>query len=179
MGLSDDEKKSGPVVNNPEAHDDESDTDQISLDAQDGVKQIEATTKVWTKTALIVAYVMCVNPSHSPFPALISVSLTRPSIDCRIWVIYFVDSTQQGTTGTLTTYVTSKFDHHSLTPAVNIMSSLIGGISKLTLAKILDVWGRPQGYLVSIIICTLGIIMMAACRNVETYAAAQVFYWVG
>lgn len=26
---------------------------------------------------------------------------------------------------------------------------------------------------------TLGLVMMAACRNVETYAAAQVFYWVG
>lgn len=24
-----------------------------------------------------------------------------------------------------------------------------------------------------------GLILMAACRNVETYAAAQVFYWVG
>lgn len=59
------------------------------------------------------------------------------------------------------------------------MSSLIGGISKLTLAKVLDVWGRPQGYAASILAWTLGLVMMAACQNVETYAAAQVFYWVG
>ena len=96
-----------------------------------------------------------------------------------MWVIYFVDSTQQGTTQALTPYVTSAFQEHSLTAATGIMSSIIGGISKLTLAKILDVWGRPQGYAVAIVCCTLGIVMMAACKNVETYAAAQVFYWVG
>lgn len=28
-------------------------------------------------------------------------------------------------------------------------------------------------------LCTIGLILMAVCRNVETYAAAQVFYWVG
>lgn len=96
-----------------------------------------------------------------------------------MWVIYFVDTMQQGTTGALKPYVTSTFSLHSLTAATDIMSSLIGGISKLTLAKILDVWGRPQGYAVSILACTLGLVMMAACQNVETYAAAQVFYWVG
>ncbi|KAJ1677952.1 hypothetical protein EV182_005093, partial [Spiromyces aspiralis] len=96
-----------------------------------------------------------------------------------IWVIYFVDTIQQGTTSALTPHVTSDFRMHSLTAATGIMSSLIGGISKLTLAKILDVWGRPQGYALSIVICTIGIIMMATCQNVEAYAAAQVFYWVG
>lgn len=59
------------------------------------------------------------------------------------------------------------------------MSNIIAGVFKLTLAKILDVWGRPQGYALSVFTLTLGLIMMAACRNVETYAAAQVFYWVG
>lgn len=96
-----------------------------------------------------------------------------------MWVIYFVDTIQQGTTTSLKPYVTSSFSLHSLTGATDIMSSLIGGISRLTLAKILDVWGRPQGFAVCIVMCTLGLVMMAACQNVETYAAAQVFYWVG
>jgi MFS family permease len=59
------------------------------------------------------------------------------------------------------------------------MSSIIGGVSNLTLGKLLDVWGRSEGYALSVIVLTLGIIMMAACQNVETYAAAQVFYWFG
>ncbi|KAG5969010.1 hypothetical protein E4U57_002449 [Claviceps arundinis] len=121
---------------------------------QQGVRTMEAITSVWTKTALVVAYAM-------------------------IWVIYFADSLQQATTGNLTPYVTSAFKQHSLTPTVSITSNIVGGVFKLTLAKVLDVFGRPQGYLLSIILTTLGLVMMAVCRNVETYAAAQVFYWVG
>lgn len=130
------------------------DIESLSREAQSGVQAIEATAKVWTKTTLITAYIFT-------------------------WIIYFVDSMQEGTTGLLISYVTSSFAKHSLTPTVGIMSSIIGGVSKLTLAKILDVFGRPQGYLLSIMLATLGMVMMAATNNVETFAAAQVFYWVG
>jgi MFS family permease len=128
--------------------------DAIDTKAQAGVQNIEAITSVWTKSALFTAFAM-------------------------IWVIYFVDSMQQGTTGNLTPWVTSAFQEHSLTPTVSVMSSIIGGVFKLTLAKVLDIFGRPQGYLLSIVFTTMGLVMMAACKNVETYAAAQVFYWVG
>ena len=90
-----------------------------------------------------------------------------------------MDSIQSSTSGALTPYVTSSFGEHSLTATTSVFSQLIGGLSKLTLAKILDIWGRPQGYLLSVILLTTGLIMMAVCRNVETYAAAQVFYLVG
>jgi MFS family permease len=86
---------------------------------------------------------------------------------------------QQTTTGSLTPYVTSSFYEHSLTATTSVMSSIIGGLTTLPLSKILDIWGRPQGFLLMVIILTLGLIMMAACNNVKTYAAAQVFYWVG
>lgn len=59
------------------------------------------------------------------------------------------------------------------------MSSLFGGLTKLPLAKILDTWGRPQGLLLMLFIWVIGFIMMAACNNVETYAAAQVFSSIG
>lgn len=126
----------------------------IDPNAQVGVQKIEAAANVWTKTTLILAFIL-------------------------IWIVYFVDALQQGTTGVLTVYVTSRFTKLGLTPTVNILSNIIGGVFKLTVAKILDVFGRPQGYMFSVIICTLGLIMMAATPNVETYAAAQVFYWVG
>lgn len=96
-----------------------------------------------------------------------------------IWIIYFVDAMQQTTTGSLTAYVTSSFNEHSLTAATSIMSSIIGGLFQLPLAKVLDIWGRPQGFAFMVLILTIGLVMMAACNNVQTYAAAQVFYWVG
>lgn len=86
---------------------------------------------------------------------------------------------QQTVTGSLTPYVTSAFKEHSLTATTSIMSSLIGGIFQLPLAKILNIWGRPQGFALMVFILSMGLIMMAACKNVQTYAAAQVFYWVG
>lgn len=86
---------------------------------------------------------------------------------------------QQGMANSLTPYVTSSFQLHSLTATTSIMSSIIGGLTKLPLAKVLDIWGRPHGFALMVFFLTLGLIMMAGCNNVETYAAAQVFYWVG
>ncbi|KAH6673434.1 putative siderophore iron transporter mirB [Halenospora varia] len=147
------DKEAGATATSRDHHH-ESDDESVDKDAQAGVRAIEATTSVWTKRDLIIAYIL-------------------------IWVIYFVDAMQQTTTGSLTPYVTSSFALHSLTAATSIMSSLIGGIFKLPLAKILDIWGRPQGFAFMLFLLEVGLIMMAGCKNVETYAAAQVFYWVG
>lgn len=76
-------------------------------------------------------------------------------------------------------FVTSHFQRHSLTAAVGVMSSIIGGLSKIPLAKLLDTWGRPQGLALSLFFWVVGLIMMAGCNTVETYAAAQVFSSVG
>lgn len=81
--------------------------------------------------------------------------------------------------GGLVAYVTSSFAQHGLTATTSVMANLIGGLSKIPLAKILDIWGRPQGFVLMLACLVIGLIMMAACQNVETYAAAQVFYWVG
>ncbi|KAK2740111.1 MFS siderochrome iron transporter 1 [Myotisia sp. PD_48] len=130
------------------------DEDEISSDAQYGVQNMEAITTVWSRTHLIIAYIL-------------------------IWIITFVDTMQQGMAFALTPYVTSSFYQHSLTATTMIMSGLIGGIIKLPLAKVLDIWGRPQGFGLMMCCLTIGLVMMAACNNVQTYAAAQVFYWVG
>ncbi|KAF4458387.1 siderophore iron transporter mirB [Fusarium albosuccineum] len=121
---------------------------------QAGVQKVEAIAIVWSRTSLIAAYVL-------------------------IWIVYFVVMMQQSATGALNPYVTSAFQSHSLTPTVTILSSVIGGVCNLTIAKILDIFGRPQGYAFSLFITTIGIIMMAATTSVEMYAAAQVFWTVG
>lgn len=79
----------------------------------------------------------------------------------------------------LNPYVVSAFKLHSLTAATGIVSSIVGGLFKIPLAKLLDTWGRPQGLLFSLLLWMVGYIMMATCKNVETYAAAQVFSSTG
>ncbi|KAH0595822.1 hypothetical protein MHUMG1_06370 [Metarhizium humberi] len=121
---------------------------------QDGVKKVEAAAAVWTKWHLVAAF-------------------------ANIWLIYFILSIMEVVFRTLDPFVTSAFQKHSLTAAMGIISSIVGGLSKLAIAKILDTVGRPQGMALALTFWVMGMVMMAACKNVETYAAAQVFAQTG
>ncbi|GMG33436.1 unnamed protein product [Aspergillus oryzae var. brunneus] len=79
----------------------------------------------------------------------------------------------------LNPYITSSFHKHGLLTVVSIMSTILGGSSKLTLAKIIDIWGRVEGFLFMLLIVVIGLIMKATCKNIETYVAAHTLYWVG
>jgi hypothetical protein len=81
---------------------------------------------------------------------------------------------QQQIQNNLSSYVTSSFLLLPLTGTTSIVSSIVGGVIKLPLAKAIDLIGRPEGFAFMTLLATLGLIMMAACKNVETYAAAQV-----
>lgn len=126
----------------------------VDTDVQHGIQEIEAVTLSWSKTSLLVAFVL-------------------------IWLVYFVQGLVGGISGALLPYVTSDFAMHSLTATTSVMSSVIGGVTNLSIAKTLDVFGRPQGFMFCAIVATIGLIMSAACNNVEAYAASQVFYTVG
>jgi hypothetical protein len=129
-------------------------SENLSADAQNGVRKIQAITTVWTKNHLLAAYIL-------------------------MWCITFIDALQQGTTGVLTPYVTSDFKQHSLTAYTGVMASIFGGVLRLPLAKVLDIFGRPHGFALAAFLLVIGLIMMAACNGVQTYSAAQIFYWVG
>ncbi|KAK3706078.1 hypothetical protein LTR37_012905 [Vermiconidia calcicola] len=139
---------------------DSSDKDLYSSDGvsislgQDGVKKAQATTIVWTRKALIVAYAL-------------------------IFIIFFVNSFQQQISGNLLAYVTSAFLQHPLLATTNVVSQLVAGVIKLPVAKLMDIFGRPQGFVLMLSCAVIGLIMMASTGSVEEYAAAQVFYWVG
>ncbi|KAM3415983.1 hypothetical protein BST61_g9472 [Cercospora zeina] len=139
---------------NVTAHETDSDDEVVDKNAQSGVQRAEIMNQVFSKKVVIMIYAM-------------------------IWCLYFLDALEGTMTSTLTPYVTSSFQLHGLTAATSIMASLIGGIFKLPLAKIIDVWGRPQGYALMVGSMTIGMIMMAGCENVQTYAAAEVFNQLG
>ncbi len=47
------------------------------------------------------------------------------------------------------------------------------------MAKIADVFGHLEAFCISVLLCVLGYIQMAASQNVQTYASAQIFYSAG
>ncbi|GIJ92128.1 hypothetical protein Asppvi_011104 [Aspergillus pseudoviridinutans] len=71
------------------------------------------------------------------------------------------------------------FQQHALTSTTTIIAGLASGLFQLPFAKILDLYGRPQGLALMLLFQTIGLVMMAACKDVETYCAAQVLYAVG
>ena len=67
-------------------------------------------------------------------------------------------------------YATSAFHTHSLLSVIGIVSGVIIAVVKPPMAKIGDVFGRMEAFLLSIVLYVAGYIQMAASSNVETYA---------
>lgn len=70
--------------------------------------------------------------------------------------MFFINSLQQQTTGNLTPYVTSSFALHELVSTISVVSSIIGGVLKLPIAQLINLWGRAEGYACMICLCVLG-----------------------
>jgi hypothetical protein len=95
-----------------------------------------------------------------------------------LYLAQFVESLFSAVQSNLNPYITSSFDAHGLTAVVSIVASITGGVCNLFIAKILDIWGRVEGFFCMLLLIVVGSIMKAACHNIETYAAANTIYWV-
>jgi hypothetical protein len=60
-----------------------------------------------------------------------------------------------------------------------ILASIIGGVLRLPIARILNIWGRAEGFLVFFFVYLVGMIILASCNSVNGYAAGYVLYWIG
>ncbi|KAL3432943.1 siderophore iron transporter mirB [Aspergillus tetrazonus] len=134
--------------------DNSSDEALPSQHVQTGVQKIQAVTLVWSKWSLVAVF-------------------------CLLWLVTLANGFRQSILYSLTPYATSSFQSHSLLTVINIVSSAMVSALYIPVAKVVDVWGRAEGWLVMVGLSTLGLIMMAASKNLETYCAADVFYSVG
>ena len=86
-------------------------------------------------------------------------------------LISFVNSLQQQANYSWTPYVTSEFMLHGLTGITGIVANIIGGVSRLPLAKFIDLVGRPQGFLVClvcVVLCKYLCIVLLPLRDWST-----------
>ncbi|KAJ4305875.1 hypothetical protein N0V90_001408 [Kalmusia sp. IMI 367209] len=129
--------------------------DQVpDFDAQHGVQKIEAVTLSWTKASLAALLI-------------------------NIWVIFLTNGFRGSILYGLTPYVTSDFQSHSLLTVIGVVSDAMTAAVYIPMAKLLDVWGRAEGFLLMVCSATLGVILMATSHNLATFCAAQVFYSIG
>ncbi|KAM0716124.1 hypothetical protein Q7P37_008638 [Cladosporium fusiforme] len=136
------------------SQDSDNEDELVHKDMQTGVQKVEAMAQVWPRWALYLTYAW-------------------------VWIIYFIDALEGPTGWQLAPYVTSDFQLHGLTAVTSVVAQLVAGMFRLPLAKILDVWGRPEGLAICVVLMTIGSIMMAATNSVQMYCAAEVFSQAG
>ncbi|KAL4898378.1 major facilitator superfamily domain-containing protein [Aspergillus ambiguus] len=119
--------------------------DSSQEELQRGVKDVEAVTLSWSKASLIATFV-------------------------NIWFLYLVNAFQSSILYNLLPFVTSDFESHSLLNVIYVVADAMSAATFIPLAKIMDVWGRSEGFLVMTVFATLGLILMASL---------QVFYSIG
>ncbi len=91
-----------------------------------------------------------------------------------MWLLYFTRAMIGDIFGGLMPYITSNFQSHSLMPVVDTVVSIMSAATFMPVAKILNLWDRTYGFGAMMAISVVGLIMMAACTNFQTYAAANV-----
>ncbi len=82
-------------------------------------------------------------------------------------------SLDSNTTQVLVPYATSSFKTHSLLSVIGIVSGVMLAVVKAPMAKIGDVFGRMEAFLLSVLLYGAGYVQMAASHTVETYAVCS------
>lgn len=91
----------------------------------------------------------------------------------------FMLAFQSSVGGNVLYYAYSKFDSAPQIAVAGILAQIVGGVLKLPIAKVLNVWGRAEGLLVFFAVFQIGIIILATCTGPNSYAAGYTIYWVG
>lgn len=171
------ETGSSDAVTHVKSHEDTTPTE----DAQLGVKKIEAVTLAWSKTALASILILYVSLSEiylllaMPFCfSVVSFWTDQDFSSDRIWLLTLVNNFKSTIVLSLTPFATSDWQSHSLLTVIGIVSNAMTAAVYIPMAKMLDVWGRAEGFLLMLGFCLLGLILMAASENLSTYCAAQV-----
>lgn len=74
----------------------------------------------------------------------------------------------------LVPYAASEWETHSLVNVIYVVANAMSAAVYVPLSKIVDVWGRAEGFAFMTTVATIGMIMMAASHNLATFCAAYV-----
>ncbi|KAK8865789.1 hypothetical protein IAR55_000936 [Kwoniella newhampshirensis] len=141
-----------PAGGSNELYYDESDTS--SVEVLTGVSKVEAAQAVW-------------GPKSQWF-LFIGIALSS--------YIYSLDGT---TTYQYLSYATSSVLHHSVAGTISTANAIIIAVGKPLMAKLADVIGRGETFIVVTILYVVGYIVIATANDVGQIAGGQVIYSFG
>lgn len=97
----------------------------------------------------------------------------------RIWLCFFMLALQSSISSSVIQNAYANFSAAPQVSTANILSNVVAGVLKLPVARILNLWGRCEGFLVSLAVYLIGMIILASCNGPNAYAAGYTLYWVG
>ncbi|PYH93105.1 MFS general substrate transporter [Aspergillus ellipticus CBS 707.79] len=128
--------------------------EEVSKEAPVGVQKAEAAALVWSKKAIYGTYAW-------------------------IWICYFMLALHEYINTNVYFYAYANFSSASQVTTAAILATIIGGVLKLPIGKLLGIWGRAEGLIIFVAVYVLGLIILASCNGPNAYAAGYVFYWIG
>ncbi|KAL2851027.1 putative siderochrome-iron transporter [Aspergillus pseudoustus] len=138
----------------PEQKDAKDTATEVADNEAVGVRKVEAAALVWSKPALYAIYAW-------------------------IWVSFLVLALHSSMGANVLVHAYADFSSAPEISTAAILATVVGGVMKLPVAKILNIWGRAEGLLVFSCLFLLGIIVLATCTGPDGYAAGYVMYYVG
>ncbi|KAH7324234.1 siderochrome-iron transporter MirB [Stachybotrys elegans] len=144
------EKDGGVVETAPTKESDDAASEQF----QGGVQRVRAITASWSPATMWIMFVL-------------------------LFIVSFVDMVVVALQSSLDVYITSQFGAHGLLASTGIASSVVSACATLSLAKIIDIWGRIEGFIFMLLLVVISLIMKATATTIEVYFGAFTLYWVG
>nr|Q8X1Z7.1 RecName: Full=Siderophore iron transporter mirA; AltName: Full=Enterobactin permease; AltName: Full=Major facilitator iron-regulated transporter A [Aspergillus nidulans FGSC A4]AAK17009.1 major facilitator [Aspergillus nidulans] len=129
---------------------DRSDSERL----QPGVKRAEMLRKGWTRQGLIIAFT-------GLFLATLSINFGDYSTQVYV------------------PYATSAFKQHSAMSAARVVGNITRIAAYPIIAKLGDVFGRAEMFILSIVFQAVGYAIYAGCKNVGQYIAGGIFEAIG
>lgn len=91
-----------------------------------------------------------------------------------LWGAYLIFAFQRAFAGNVGPYALSSFGEHSLLPAISLVSNIMSGVVYLPMAKAINIYGRAESHIAMALVSAVGLVLLAAARNIETYSAGVV-----
>ncbi|PWN44994.1 MFS general substrate transporter [Ceraceosorus guamensis] len=91
----------------------------------------------------------------------------------------YVNSLDNGTGYAYLTAATDQFGQYGLYPSIQVIQQVCIAVFKFPVAKLSDCFGRAQGYIFSVLLYILGLIVLAACPGFTAIVVGTVFYAFG
>ncbi len=133
-------------------HDQESDT--LIVKKSLGVRKIEIISKQYGMIGKVITYFT-------------------------IFIIGYCYSLDSNTRYVYTAVATSSYSEHSLLSTVNVILAVIAAASQPVIARLSDVFGRLELYLISVMFFVIGTILESQSQTIQRYAGGAVLYEVG